>query len=378
MKYFDPPVQGVTLHGVYKNLIVSVIICVGLFFFTHPVYAAPDLTITCKTQTEGCAKSSDTSLFTSATVWYPGLSESHTIHIDNTVNAPRDITTYPAVVEKPPGNLDTVLLLQIFLSGSPTPLWTGTLTEFFGYSNTHPLPLTQVPANNSLELIYTITMDVNAGNEFQNTNTLFDLSFGFSGEDPAPISTPTTTPTPASSPSNVSNSPDSSNPSNPSNPTGAGAPFLPITQLVTRFVPSLRGPEVAGESTEVSPTPAQETYKEGEVAGATTCKQCIWWPILLVQIIITVLYYFYRRKNKKAFWTGGIVISIFTYALFLFFNRSCRNGWELWLTTEAFWCKYFILWVLLIFGFLSYSIRPKNEENYQVLQKPAEEHKEGK
>jgi hypothetical protein len=343
-----------------KKYIFLVVLILSLSFH-HSVYAASDLVITCGTST--CAKSSDTSLFTSATVWYPGLSEEHTIHVDNTVNAVRDISTNPELFEQMENGLDTVLILEIFRIGTPTALWKGTLTEFFTYSDTHPLALTQVGANSSIDLIYKVTMDRNAGNEFQNTNTMFDLSFNFSGEDPQP----TPTPSGSSSSDSTGSSGSSSTSTGGSTPTGATGP-TGETGFRSSFL-SNEESDITGPTGQTMGTNTDEANKPA-VEGASTvlCQVCIWWPLLVLEAIITVLYYSISKLRKgKHFWIGGLAISITTYVIFLFLNRSCRNGWELWLSTTSFWCKYFIIWVLLIFSGISFIFRPlKEQEDYLV------------
>jgi len=329
------------------------LILVTAFFLLYmrvPAYAA-DLTITCNMN--DCTKNSNTSLFTSATIWYPGLSESHTILVENTVNVPLLISTHPSTYEEMAQNLDTVLFLTISLTGNAVPIWTGTLREFFSYDESNPLSLTTVNAHTSLEFTYTVTMDLNTGNEFQDARTAFDLSFNFSGDDPSQ------SPSNSSGTSGSTASSGTSGATNASGTTGATGEEGSLFSGTDFQQQDIAGPTgiVAGETTDENSQP--------KVEGASTvlCNTCIWWPLLILQAVLT-LYYYLRSKNKsrKEFLIGGIAVSIFTYAVFLFVNKDCRNGWELWISTTHFWCKYFILWVFMICGSLSFFMRPKNKE----------------
>jgi len=220
--------------------------------------------------------------------------------------------------------------------------------------------------------IWTVTFDPNTGNDYQNKKTVFDFDATIScGVPPTltPTTTPTNTPTPTpenkTSVDNRDDKKDNNSGGNGGTPTAPASPFLPVRQLWTWFTGT---PEVEGAATEISPIPSPSPLfevlgTEGEVAGATACSVCIWWPLLILQAIGLILhYYITKKKSKKAFWLGGILISIFIYIIFLLINGNCRNGFRLWLYTEVFWCKYFILWVMLVFGIISYLFRPEKEE----------------
>jgi len=206
-------------------------------------------------------------------------------------------------------------------------------------------------------------MDKNAGDEFQNTNTMFDLSFNFSGDDPQPTPTPSGSSNSDSTGTSGSSS-SSSGGSAATGATGATGQTGLRNVLLGNEDSGITGPtgQALGEKTDETSKPAVE--------GASTvlCQVCIWWPLLVLQTIVTVFYYSISKQRKtKKFWIGGLLISLVTYAIFLFLNRGCRNGWELWLSTTSFWCKYFIIWVLLIFSILSAIFRPnKGEEDYLV------------
>jgi len=133
----------------------------------------------------------------------------------------------------------------------------------------------------------------------------------------------------------------------------------PVSIVQTVF-PQFFIPTVAGAATEeVPPSSSPEKVALEEVKGATTCQTCTWWQFLFLQAGLLAFYYMVtRQKGRKIFWIGGSMVSIFTYIAFLFFNQSCRTGWQLWLSTSSFWCRYFIVWVIVMYSFVTYLFRP--------------------
>jgi len=370
MIHFDLTVKryffSFTRTGLVK-LVFYLFLFVFLSVLRHPVFAY-DLTVTCGAD---CTKSTNDPLFSSGTVWFPGFSQEKSIHILNTRTKSLSLTT-SATNPVNTDNLGDVMNLIIKKVGEAGSLWSGTLTNFYA---SVPISLLTISENNgTADLTYTVTMDTTANNDYQNKTTVFDLNFNFQGDDESPP-TPTPTPNGSTDGGGTTDGGDGTTGDGtgggtpPSNPA---VPFLPITQFTTflpRFFQTL-APAIAGAQTENPLAPEPEKIEEGEVSGAATCQTCIWWPVLLLQALcVTFHYLLTRNRNRKAFWRGGITISVIAYGIFLFLNRDCRSGWQLWLYTDVFWCKYFIVWVLLIFGVLSRIFRPKIEESYEVTQK---------
>jgi len=355
------------VRKIFFLFIISLIFFTTSSLFASPVYAT-NIAITCN-QIGPCIMTPlpNDNLFFETNI-LPGHNVTRTLTITNT-NETDDCSAYINTKnENDPNNLAS--RLWTVLKNDTTDIYgvsnglghatnNKNLTDIFGAGD---ISLGTVPVGSSKIFTWTVTFDPNAGNEYQARKTVYDFDAIIScGSEPTPTSTPLPNPTPGGGGGTTTTT------------TTATSPFLPITQFVTLlprfFIPA--GPTVAGAETEVTPTPEPEEGKiKGQVAGATACQTCIWWPLLVLQALATIFSYLYsRNKSKKAFLTGGFVISIFTYAIFLFLNRGCRNGWGLWLSTTSLWCKYFIIWVLLIFGILSFILRPKEKELYEVTPK---------
>ncbi|MFA6306157.1 MAG: hypothetical protein WC651_05590, partial [Candidatus Gracilibacteria bacterium] len=275
----------------------------------------------------------------------------------NTRNKPLSLTTNTTNAVNT-DNLGDMMNLTIKKSGEIGSLWTGTLTNFY---IAVPISLGSVTENNgTADFTYVVSMDPTVGNEFQNKQTVFDLNFSFQGEDE---STTTETTTSDGGGGNTSNSSSTS--------TGGGNPPSLSTRIptvlgnfLTPYFPAVE--EIIPESTGVVEGVTTEPEPEGEVEGATSCQTCFWWPLLVLQILLTIYYYRQsKRKSKKTFFGGGIAVAFFTYAVFLFINRDCRNGWQFWISSTNVWCRYVILWITLIFLLLSSLMKPKNEEEYE-------------
>jgi len=337
-----------------KNLMIGIIAVFGLFIFTHPVFAAADRTVTCNSVSGGgfsCSLDYETSPFDATSLWYPGKTDSKTFQVFN--NWDKTITLN-VKADKPlqTGNLATTMNLTI-LDNNGTSWFTNTINSFFNESN--GISLGTLNGNSSMSFIFTVTMDVNADNTYQNKTTSFDLPFTFSEQEIIENEIKTD-----------SNDTDKNDINTAIQQTMTSVTPLSFARTVLpRFFPPTN-PAVAGAQTE-TPPPTQEKTTLEEVKGATTCQTCTWWPLLILQTLGLLFHYLLtRQKSKKTFWKGGILLSIFIYAVFLFLNRGCRNGWELWLSSANVWCKYFIVWVLLVFSLLSYLIRPTHEEEYGV------------
>lgn len=89
-------------------------------------------------------------------------------------------------------------------------------------------------------------------------------------------------------------------------------------------------------------------------ADGTTCSNCLWWPLLITEILdLSVLYYlfYYYLRKYKPYFTGSI-FAISIYLIFRLINISCL-GDNLTLSSNYF-CQYFWLMDLLILGVISF------------------------
>lgn len=148
---------------------------------------AADMAVTC--ESSACLIDGADPLFTTAVdgIWYPGRILTKTIKIKN------DSTQIREMALKGTGNtandtLKNVMNLSLINSEGAI-IWSGNLADFYNQDN---ISLGIFDPNTSLEYKMTISMNGNAGDDYQDKQSVFDLTLGFWGE---PISTPTATST---------------------------------------------------------------------------------------------------------------------------------------------------------------------------------------
>lgn len=165
------------------------------FFFVPPSGAnAADLEISCS-GSGTCTPASSPALFPSSEVWYPGKSLNKTVKIAN-ISGGRQNIGAQATKFSPTGDLETVLSLSIVRVSKGNVVWGGDLNQFY---NAEEVNLGIFESLGFEEYRFTVAMDQNAGNNFQEKKTKFDLILGFLGGVP-PTPTPTLTPTPSPTP----------------------------------------------------------------------------------------------------------------------------------------------------------------------------------
>lgn len=129
-----------------------------------------------------------------------------------------------------------------------------------------------------------------------------------------------------------------------STPTGGFIAGLP-----PGFAPGVIG--VATPEATLSPPPtgvALGVTKPGEAKGVKTppiCQTCIWWPILLGELL-ALLGYFYiilKKYKLKQPIMLGLIIPTVAYLVFLFLNKNCLGAYCLFIKSENLFCRYFWL-----------------------------------
>lgn len=163
--------------------------------FLSPLLAgkiwAADLNIDCP-EAAVCAKSGTDPLFSTTNdgYWYPGRILTKTINLKNSSPQIREMAikgerTAASILER---------VMHISITGGGLTLWSGSLGDFYGKGK---ISLGVFNPGASLDYNFTASMDINADNNYQNQNTLFNLILGFWGEPiPSPTPSPILTPTP--------------------------------------------------------------------------------------------------------------------------------------------------------------------------------------
>lgn len=161
-----------------------------LFFYKAAGAEAVDLVIDCGDQS--CSPQSSGSLFPSSEVWYPGKFLAKTVQISNSGSVTRDTATQ-ALNFNQSGNLDQKINLSIVQGSTDSVVWAGSLHDFYQAGE---VGLAAFSPSSFDNFTYTVSMDLTADNNYQQTSTSFDLLLGFL----ASVITPTVTPTPTAGP----------------------------------------------------------------------------------------------------------------------------------------------------------------------------------
>lgn len=161
-----------------------------LFVLSFPALAlAADLNINCPALPTVCSKSGLDPLFSNSLdgFWYPGKSITKTLSLKNSSPGTREMaikgtrTSGFSILEN---------VMHISIVGGTTVIWSGSVADFYG-QNKIGMGIFAPGAN--LNYDFTVFMSSGASDEYQNKQSVFDLTLGFWGD---PISTPTPTSAP--------------------------------------------------------------------------------------------------------------------------------------------------------------------------------------
>jgi len=130
--------------------------------------------------------------------WYPGKTLTKVVNLKNSSLETREMTIKGT-------RTSTVNILEnvmhISIVGGTTVIWGGSVADFY---NKDRVDMGIFNSGASLDYDFTVSMAIDANDDYQNQETVFDLTLGFWGK-PVPTPTPTTTPmpTPTSAPEAV-------------------------------------------------------------------------------------------------------------------------------------------------------------------------------
>ncbi len=151
---------------------------------------AADMNVSCPITPSGCSIDGANPLFTTTAdgVWYPGRFLTKTINMKNGGAQIREMALKGTGTSMS-DTLKNVMNLSL-TSSRGTVIWSGSLTDFYSQSN---INLGIFDSGASLDYNMTVSMNINANDDYQGIQSVFDLTLGFWGD---PISTPTSAPTP--------------------------------------------------------------------------------------------------------------------------------------------------------------------------------------
>ena len=116
----------------------------------------------------------------------PGFTVTKNVNVANGAISSRPVGVR-GILTSDPGNMDSVMNIEI--KEGAIPLYSGTLEQFF-VDSAEPdgIPLSILGSGDSTTYTFKVTFNQSAGNEFQNTQVIFDLKIGISIPVPAECS----------------------------------------------------------------------------------------------------------------------------------------------------------------------------------------------
>lgn|GEM_PF-5369225 len=174
----------------FEALLTLLFLCISL----PRTVSASDFSMKC--DEKKCTPASIARFFDENIQWYPGQSLSNTVTIENKSKDAQYVGHRAFNVQSSAGaDLARALDLVIIRKSVNKQVWSSTLGEFYTTSEA-VLGVLGPGKTDSFE--YTISMNRNAGNEYQGKKTGFDLMFGYFMPTVTP--TPTNTPMPTNTP----------------------------------------------------------------------------------------------------------------------------------------------------------------------------------
>lgn len=159
------------------------------FVLSFPGLArAADLNIDCSVSPTTCSKSGLDPLFSNSLdgFWYPGKSITKTVNLKNSGTETREMaikgtrTSGINILEN---------VIHISIVRGATVIWSGSVADFYGQDK---IGMGIFAPGANIDYDFTVYMSLGADDNYQNIETVFDLTLGFWGE-PAPTATPAAT-----------------------------------------------------------------------------------------------------------------------------------------------------------------------------------------
>ncbi|OIN90321.1 hypothetical protein AUJ42_03270 [Candidatus Collierbacteria bacterium CG1_02_44_10] len=170
-----------------KKILQSLFFVGAFFLFLPKETLAADLNIDCPASPTACSKSGLDPLFSNNLdgFWYPGKSITKTLNLKNSGPETREMAIRGA---RTSGVSILENVMQISIVGGTTVIWSGSVANFYGPDH---IDMGTFASGADLNYNFTVSMSSDADDNYQNKETVFDLTLGFWGE---PVSTPTPTP----------------------------------------------------------------------------------------------------------------------------------------------------------------------------------------
>lgn len=164
-----------------KKLFGLLIFTLGLFF-TRPVFAGNDITITCNSGASECTISPNLPIFNEANI-YPGYTTSQNFYVDNNRNGTCNLTL-KATSNSESDLLSSKIFINITGTNNSNDL---NISHYLLQDLLDPLKpklsLGHINKNQKNNYQWTITLDRSADNNFQNLISNFSVNFNFECQD---------------------------------------------------------------------------------------------------------------------------------------------------------------------------------------------------
>jgi len=331
---------------ILRRLVITISLILFLFFFSSS--AGAKVTKTC-----GDLKATfDDPLFSSSTIWYPGLSKTAQITIENTGT---EAHTTVIKAESKSDSLPELSKKMFFkVSENSSDLYgagdSKTINDFW---NAGQVSLSKVDANSSeiVDYLITITFDENAGNAYQDKEISFDLIIDFdeieengeedddNGGDGIVVTV-------------ISDGDGDGDDDTADAGAGGVVDTGPIGPTLAG--PGAGGPvffpagEVAGAEGETDETPGEEDKDlEKEVKGEEIyCPwwKYLWWLPLVIQGLLTLAYYWALEKRRDVYWYHFILpigLAVLSQVIHNILGCEC---------VQSSWCPRYWILNLVVLG----------------------------
>lgn len=298
-----------------KKIFLTLLL-LALFFGFKSVYAA-DLNIYCNDS--GCSPANSSSIF-SPDLWFPLKTETKTIFLQN--NSPDAQLIAISVTNGTTGEEDLSKVMKMkIIDDNFNNLYEDTLENFYLLTE---YPLTYLLNGHNTTYSFTVSMN-DVDNNWQEKNTAFDMTLGFSY---IPIeTTPTPTPTPKQE-----NGPTQTPGPNATSTPGPNPTSTPTPEAGTFVTYNYEGQNinvpVLGVETDKTPSPKKTTkiikeIKE-KILGSNLCLNPWWWWVLFIlQLALQVLNKKKASPKIKKRILFAQIVSGFLFA-FIFFKFFCH------------------------------------------------------
>ncbi len=155
--------------------VTTILLSILFFTFFTQFSLAADLNVDCSSSS--CSKTGVDPLFSTSAdgFWYPDLTVTKTLNLENTGSTTQDFALQ-AVRTSSANSLEDVLQVSIFPTGGGPVIWSGSMAQFYAQNE---IILGSFAPGANLDYTVSVSMNNSAGNEYQNVQTVFDLTAGF-------------------------------------------------------------------------------------------------------------------------------------------------------------------------------------------------------